>query len=247
MTTAWEMIKARVARWNSETSALITPSGSTRVIPYLLTQKTQTSILLPSGTVNGSGLFTLGTALPYVPSGTCKVYVFAGVGLTAGLYDATFSTTTTCQLAGSPTTTAGAYAGGTSKIALATYTIPGGTIGSNGSLRVVADYFANSNANYKTPSIYLSTVAMYGAGLANWYTMRGTGIFRNKGSEALNTSGYNNSATGYGQQNIQAAGNTTIDTSQDQTLYLYGQVATASDFIALDCYSVEVLPASSTF
>lgn len=208
-----------------------------RVEPYILYQSAIPVILLPSGAVNSSGQFTLTSALPYVPAGTVKVYVFSGVGLASGLYDATFSSTTVCQVTGNPATTAGSYASGTAEVSLADLSVPGGLMGKSGGLRISATSAAINNSNTKTLRGKLGG-SVYNGTFSTCTTQGGCsllGAIRNRGSFSLQVG----SALFYG-----AAGQTytAINTALDSVFSFTGQLGGAADYLILDGYTVEILP-----
>lgn len=204
--------------------------------PYILSQSASPVILLPSGAVNSSGQFTLTTPLPYVPTGTVKVYVFAGVGIAAGLYSATFSSTTVCQLVGNPVTTAGAYAGGTTEVAMATIQIPGMAIGISGAIRISCASATLNSATSKTTRCRLGGAS--GGLLSSSTTAAGhsfSGLIKNKAAHnsqvwmTQSTASYTPNYTG-------------VDSSSDLSLTFNCQLGVSTDYIILECYTVEILP-----
>lgn len=218
--------------------------GIRKVLPYILAQSANPVILAPSGTWNDTtGGMTLGTALPYTPSGTVLVYLTNSGIATSGLYYATFSSTTACQVYSDvaatvkPATTAGAYTAPTSAVVLATVTIPGGAMGPNGSLRATAGWACPSNANNKTLRTQIA-----GGGLAPGTTVvtsssgSSTGvILANRGAQSRQVA----RAVGTGAL---VPSYPSVDTSVSQPLTFTGQLAVATDYIILDGYTVEILP-----
>lgn len=225
------------ADWKIPPQALPTPGKPGQ--PYILAQSAVPVILLPAGTVNGSGQITLGTALPYVPSGVVWVYVFAGIGLAAGLYQATFSSTTVCQLVDNPATTAGAYAGGTGTVNLVNAVVPGGAMGPNGAVRITGFAYTVNNANSKAVSTLFAGGLYSGSTLAATLGMYFGATIRNRGSQQAQITHSNLNM--FGTTGIaQVLG--TADTSKNQTLAIQVQSSVATDYIILEGYTVEILP-----
>lgn len=224
----------RYAMNSTRTSFILVANG--RVEPYIISQSSSPVILLPSGAVNASGQFTLMTALPYTPSGTVNVYVFAGVGLTAGLYQATFSSTTVCQLVGSPATTAGAYAGGTTEVVMATTAVPGMAIGTNGAIRISCASATLNSATAKTTRCRFGGAS--GGLLSSSTTASGhsfSGLIKNKA--AYSSQVWMTQSTAPYTPNY-----TSVDSSSDQSLTINGQLGAATDYIILECCTVEIMP-----
>ena len=213
--------------------------------PYILSQTSVPVILLSSATnISATGLITGLTALPYQPAGVVQVYCFARAGLAAGLYYARFSSTTSCQLysdaAGSIALsgiTAGAYAGGTSEATLSSVSVPGGSLGPNGSFRWSGVGLWPSNANNK-----IMKVKFGGVTLPTVTRTTSTGDywqfpFFNRGAQNLNT---------HPSSMMPATGVTaiprTIDTAVSQNFEFTAQLANAADFVILDAQSLEILP-----
>lgn len=225
----------RYALSSARTSFVLVTDGKVR--PYILYLLAVPVILLPSGAVNSSGQFTLTTPLPRTPLGVVKVYVFAGVGLTAGLYDATFSSATVCQLAGSPATTAGAYAGGTAEVTLSTVVVPANGLGSSGSMRVSSLASVLNSATTKTLRGKLAGSLLSGL-ISSAAAVSGcsfNGIIKNLGlptSQVASTM-----TTGTVTPSI-----TSIDTSVDQQFTVTGQLGAATDYFILENCVVEILP-----
>lgn len=211
-------------------------SGRQIPVPFVISQSSVPVILLPSGAVNASGQFTLTTALPYVPAGTVKVYVFAGVGIAAGLYSVVFSSTTVCQLVGNPATTAGTYAGGTTEAALATIPVAGMIIGTSGAIRISCASATLNSATAKTTRCRFGGAS--GGLLSSTTTTAGhgfSGIIKNKA--AYNSQVWMTQSTASYTPNY-----TSVDSSSDQSLTINGQLGAATDYIIIECCTVEILP-----
>jgi hypothetical protein len=231
-----------------------TTSGGTVIRPvFVAAQSAKPIIIVSSGTwADTTGSLTGLTALPYTPSGAVLVYIYAGSGVSAGLYNASFSSPTACQLYTSTSlstkvsgTVAGAYAGGTTEASLVNVTIAGNLIGTSGALRVTRSVTNTlpTTANAKNISVYFGGTKINEI-VAAFDTYEGELTVRNRdvANRQVNTVyggslGHLNS--GSGQTNRY----TSIDTTANQTVSIRGSVAVATDYLILEGYSVEVLPA----
>lgn len=215
-----------------------------RKSPYPLAQKAVPVVLAPSGTwMSADGALTLGTALSYTPSGVVQICLAAsGIGA-AGLYYATFSSTTACQVytdaAGTqkPITTAGAYTALTAEQTLASMTVPGGSMGPNGAIRAVAGFDVLNNANNKACRVRFGGAIISSAGSFSFTTQGGTlGVMARNRGVANQQSG---TGTGFGTGTVSRL---SVDTAVDQALTMTGQLAVATDWIILEGYTIEILP-----
>jgi|SRR5579859_146225 len=126
-------------------------------------------VVAPTGTMANNGAITLGTALDttysdgiwlYLPAGAVAAGVPAAAGwlwcvMSSSTVGAVYNSTYTSGTPTAGTTTAfsttgpGAYTGVTTQISGPTITIPGGTFGANGQLRIVNHLAATNNADTK--------------------------------------------------------------------------------------------------
>lgn len=225
--------------------------GGSKRYPYILAQKATPIILLSSATnISATGAITGLTALPYQPSGVVQVYCFAQAGLAAGLYYATFSSTSACQLytdaAGTITPTgitAGAYNGGTTEVTLMSVTVPGNSLGANGMLATEGLIQATSptNANTKTVFTKFAASTFGGTAVTNSVSAGFRAAMRNRGS-GRQVSALSGRAD-WTQSSSGAATQFSVDSTVDQVCTITGQLSVASDYIILEGYTVEVLPA----
>lgn len=216
-------------------------SGVDVAVPAVLSQGAAPIILPSSGSSNASGQITLTTALPYTPTGVVQVYLPAGVvtgDATGGLYRAAFSSTTVCQLAGSPATANAAFTQSTSVVTLASMAVPAGAMGQNGALRIEPLWSMPNNANVKTAIISLGGTTFSSLGSTTIAQDSRTVRIRNRGAEAVNV-GFVSGATFTFAPNYG-----TVDTSANQSLLLRAQLAVATDYMILEGYAVELLPAN---
>ena len=233
------------------------PLGINLPLAQVLSQSAIPVILAPNGTVATNGTITLGTALPVVYANAwVRLPAGAVVGGAAGLYYATFSSTTVGIITTSFADPANAFvpyipaitvvAVGSNAaytqttaadITLANITVPGGLMGANGALRFQTYGTQNNTANAKTLSVKFVGVTLVGSsGISN-------------GSVSIDGRTKNRSASSQISHEVRGAiaGLTpiysTINTSVDQSFTVTAQIVTATDYMALDDFTLEVLPA----
>ena len=116
------------------------------------------------------------------------------------------------------------------------FSVPGGTIGNNGSLRICTQFLCTNNANVKTLRIKFGGVTVLSTPAAN---AAGAGQFlkiANRNSESSQISGIVVSGT-TGTITTMA-----IDTSATQNIEVTVQKATAGDTLDLQSIIIEHLP-----
>lgn len=124
--------------------------------------------------------------------------------------------------------------------ALATITIPGGTIGPNGRLRVWFTTVATVNTNDKYIAARFGSADVGGyIGIANSPNQRFDCDVVNQNSQSVQYTSNENFLTGIGFNQIASTG--AVDTSVDQMLVISGSLANIADSITLTAYSVEVM------
>ena len=130
----------------------------------------------------------------------------------------------------------------TSEATLASVTVPGGSLGGNGGVRVTAIYsFANATANNKTPRIRFGGTAgtiYYGANFTSASTVRVQLEVFNVGT--TNSQKGNPNSVTFGSSGA-AVTTSNIDTTQDFSIFFRGLLTDATDTIRLESYLVEVL------
>jgi len=237
--------------------------GADTFRPVVLAQSAIPVILAPNGTVATNGTITLGTALPTIYA-SAWVYLPAGavVGGFAGLYFATFSSTTVGVITTTYNSAGGSFtpyiATGTSAavgsnsaytqttasdITLANITVPGGLMGANGVLRTKYLSSLANNVNTKTvKSTFSGTAFSIETQTANSsgsvaYEIRNRGVATSQTAFAAGL----NAGSGSGFTSGGAL-MTAINTAADQPLAFTGQLAVATDYIVLEGFTVEVLP-----
>jgi hypothetical protein len=129
------------------------------------------------------------------------------------------------------------YTGGTGEYTLATITIPGGAMGSNGSIEIESVWSWTNNSNNKDVRIRIGgvqviDVTMTTGNLAHTKTTVGN---RNSNSSQISTSLFSVTS------GIAYIGSfTTQNTANDFDVTLTGQLANSSDTVALEAYSVKL-------
>lgn len=229
----------------------------------VLTQVSIPSGIAPTGTVAANGAVTLGTALAriYGPTSVAPgiwLYFPAGAlfsGSAAGLYWCVMTSTTVgtafnnmpnlATLAPPATTTAivdagpGAYTGVTTKQTLFAPTLPGGSMGANGSLRLFQRWNWNNSAGTKTPAFdfggtQIVSVARTTTLSDEWFYM-----FSNRGAQNKQIT-FNAVIPAIGSAiNFSS---TTIDTSADKLANHTMTLDTATDYGILESSFIEVIP-----
>lgn len=221
-------------------------------LPQRLGQCGVPLVLCSSGTMGNNGALSGLTALPttlsaayvWLPAGAIQAASPAGwyytvfSSATAGtVYQQTYSSGTP-TIPGSPTpwvsTGPGAFTQTTGAVTAWALSIPGGTLGVNGALRLGASWAYSNSANNKTMS------AAYGA-----FTFQSSTQTTSTGLGVV--SGFQNSGATGNQASMLSPGNGTvlwgaIDSTAAQTLALTAQLANATDYIVLAGASAELLP-----
>lgn len=210
------------------------------------------AVILPSsGSSNATGQITHTTALAAQPVGTVRVFLPAGVvtagsqGTGAGLYSATYSSTTVCQLTGTGIVTANAaYTQSTAEQTLATDTIPAGAMGLNGGVHAHKSWTLNNSGNNKTIRLrfggaagtqYSTQVATTVASLSDFRRIR------NRGSASAQVGAAAAAASAYGSSSG-ALPTSSVDTSAAVDLVFSGQLAVATDYIILENRETWLVP-----
>lgn len=140
-------------------------------------------------------------------------------------------------------TTSGAVLSNTAETTIISVPVPAGMMGLNGSIRVSAVYQNNNSAGAKSHKIKLGGTQFVSTSATTTvtYTHIGRSI-TNRNSLSSQVS-QNVSTTGGGGSSASAPVTAAIDTSVDTTVTLTLQLAAASDWVSLDSYIFELLPA----
>jgi hypothetical protein len=232
--------------------------------PYILAQSNVAVALAPNGTVATNGIVTLVTALPRIYSSGIWLRFPAGavVGGSAGLYWCDMTSTTVGQVytnftdalspftpsipVGILTNAIGSNSSYTqtvnTNIVLASVTNPPGSLGNNGQMRINEEFSYNLAAGAKSLPLYLNTASLLTSprsttGGHDTFTCR----LKNNGIQSSNTfSVYSeSSATG-----TIATVATAQDLSLSSTIYFNANIDTATNYMILESFSLEILPSS---
>lgn len=136
------------------------------------------------------------------------------------------------------------HTGNTNEIALATITIPGGTLGANGALVVEPVWSHTASVNNKTLRARLGGLAgtiIYSK--VNGATVQSEApliLLANRNVQNAQIAPYS-PAGNYFSGNTAAPATHAIDTSTDKDLVLSGQLANAGEQVRLEYYSVFVV------
>jgi hypothetical protein len=124
---------------------------------------------------------------------------------------------------------------------LATITIPGNTIGPNGSLRVSPLFTYTNSANIKTVSVKFGGVTFFSTAPSTSAVTASMTTIRNRGTQSQLS--YAPVATGAGIGSVAGSpASGSIDTTADQVITLTGLLTNTGETITLEGYTVEVLP-----
>lgn len=232
-------------------------------IPFILPPGNGTTIGLQFTSVDGA--FSLTTTL--MQTAYASAYLWMPIGAfdgtnptTAGWYYGTFSSTSVGQLYTTtytnglptipvapvkPTTTNARWLTQvTSAITMVQITVPGGSMGLNGSLRVFAKWSHIGNTNTKTETLKFGTSQLNGGRTsvsATSLSFREQIATTNRG--VLNKQLVDGSWGGGLGTNNTSLPESAIDTSIDQVVSAQGTLTTANtDYIVFEGFIIEILP-----
>ncbi len=139
---------------------------------------------------------------------------------------------------------ASSHTGSTAETALATLTLPGGSLGPNGALRITAVFSYSGTASAKTMRCRLGGSGLSGAQVANLASSSASSMLlqrmiqnRNVENAQIGPSATTGSSFGPSSNGIFTA---SVDTSVDQPIVFSGQLVTAAETIALESCLLEV-------
>jgi len=133
--------------------------------------------------------------------------------------------------------------GDTNETALATITIPAGSMGANGILRVTTLWTHTNNANTKTWRIRLGGISGTQFATIARTTSATDGdmrIIQNRNSQSSQVAFPSTQGVGFGSSTSGVASGS-IDTSAAQDLVLSAQLGVGTDTMSLERYIVEIL------
>jgi hypothetical protein len=240
-----------------------TGSAWVPVHPFVLGQSGLPFILPSSGSVGNNGAVTLTTALPRTYA-ACFMYFQSGAlyaGSTPGFYYTAMSSTTVGTVYGNlyqggqplvPSTLTpivatgpGAYTQlitGSNAVTAASFTLPGNTMGLNGQCEYRLTWQFPNNANSKQINTIFGGVNIAGDGETSATWRAGWHMVRNAGQTGVQTSfGSTSGDVGTGT----AINSLAVDTTAGQACYFTMYMATATDFIVLESYSITVTPSAT--
>lgn len=212
----------------------------------------------PTGTMANNGAITLGTALAntyanaYINLPASAISAGSAAGwyfcqMSSATLGTVFNNTYTSgpvTIPASPTpfvtTGPGAYTGVTSAIQGPSFSVPGNSLGLNGSLYYEATWSLLNNANVKTLSGNFGGQGICAIAGANFiaYTLKKN--LQNRGSTGSQVT---EAAPGNaGISNTGGPSITGIDTTAAQTFYFGFTMATATDYIVIERCFIEAIP-----
>lgn len=146
------------------------------------------------------------------------------------------ATVTLCQNAAQV-----AHTGNTNETALATCAIPAGAMGANGQLIIRVLWSATNNANNKSVRARFSTISgtiISSSGMTTQVNLFWPGCFlANRNSASSQIANFTACGNLSGTQATAA-----INTAVATTLVLTGQLTTGTDTVAIEAYTIQLLP-----
>jgi len=237
--------------------------GSTYISdPYSLSALASTGVpvIVPSsGTIATAGTVTLTTALPATFSSGAWMYfpatAFAGTGV-AGVYWVVMSSTTAgtvyqnvsvpaspfepyipSQVLSAVVGSNSAYTQTTAAdLVLVRTTVPGGLMGLSGEVHYNALFSTNATANSKPVKVTFGGTAIHTSSLADNVSTVIDKLIFNRGATGRQVA-LPLAALGAGS-NANAALYPTIDTNSDFDITVTAQMATATDYVILECVNI---------
>lgn len=141
------------------------------------------------------------------------------------------------------TGTAAALTGTTNETVLATITIPAGAIGANGHVEVTALFSCTNTANVKTARVRLGGIAgtiLYAPAITSTAGIFFERHFYNRNSASSQIVSYGTASANSFTTSTTAFPTATVDTTAAVDLVLTGQLASGTDTMTLEAYSVEI-------
>lgn len=136
------------------------------------------------------------------------------------------------------------HTGSTSETALATVSLPAGSMGPNGILRVTHLWSMTSSGNVKTPRIRLGGIAgtaFYQQTQTTTVTLRHQTEIANRNNAASQVSWPSIAGGGGWTASAQAATTGTVNTGATLDIVISGQLASSGETITLEAYLIELL------
>jgi hypothetical protein len=130
-----------------------------------------------------------------------------------------------------------AHTGSTSETTLASVTIPAGSMGANGRLRITSLWSGTNSANNKTMRHKFGGTNYFAQNMTTHQSWRQETEIGNRNATNSQIGNSNNS---WGSGGV-APNTSAVDTTVDTTVLLTGQLANAADTLVLESYRVEIL------
>jgi hypothetical protein len=131
--------------------------------------------------------------------------------------------------------------GNTNENTILTATIPGGSIGVNGSFHIIALWTANNNANAKTYKVKFNGTIVLQLSMASTATTSTYTVIRNRNSASVQVSANNASLSsdgGFGMSSSLTPSTYTFDTTADITVTVTMTNADAGDTISMEAFEI---------
>jgi hypothetical protein len=244
-------------------TGVIGEQGQVQFFPRTLATSGIPVMVANSGTIATNGTVTLGTALPTTYGAAFCYFPASAVSgdSTGGIYYVVFSSTTVGVVyagkygvangvgsvaftpvipSGTLTAVTGsnsAYTGSTTETTFINVNVPAGDIGNNGQIVVTCNWATNNSAGAKTGAVYLGGTAVGSSssyttstGGSSMNSIRNRGVLNAQISQLIG-----GAATG-------ASVYTSIDTSVNKAITITGDLATATDNVILEGFTIQLLP-----
>lgn len=244
------------AGWNVS----ITPVGNL----VCLSQSAIPVVLVPNGTIDAAGNITLATALPTTYAQGAFIRLPAGAidSGQSGLYWCTFSSSTVGVVWAegfidpsvpfvnrAPIVSTRAIGSGVAytqttaaEITLCNINVPANSIGSNGRLHMTVWGGNNNSAGAKIYRSRISSTLLYERSRSTTIVESWFGTLRNRGDMQRQITMLNNYTNEPASAGTAVFVYPQVDTRVDRQFTVSGQIATATDWIAIEVVSLEILP-----
>lgn len=139
---------------------------------------------------------------------------------------------------------AASVTGTTDETTLATYTLPGGTMGPKGAIRIITLWSYTNSVNNKTfkanfgSVLFLNLVATASTSSLEPLPI----IIRNRNSETSQVSRPSVATSSLLSGTVSTITTSSINTAINQTITITGQLANSGETITLEGYTIELLP-----
>lgn len=227
-------------------------------VPYVVAKSAIPFIHISTGSIGNNGALTAVTALPTTYPGAYCYYPTNSISAAtpAGWYWTVFSSATAGTIfnntyaAGVPaaptsptafaTTGPGAFTGDTTARDGPTITVPAGSMGPNGQIRVTVDFTMTNNGNNKTAAVKLGGTSFLNETLSSDLANMSTVWFANRAAANSNY-GYATGVSNVNNVRVTAPTYTTIDTTAALVVVPASlNKATATDNMVMERFAIEI-------